>query len=68
MPSSVHSVNFSCATSDGFVQCGRSFVRGRVMNGEAAYLERFQQSDHPLELALIESAACVARVLEPPSS
>ena len=32
-PSSVHSVNLSCATSAGFVQCGRWLVSGRDETG-----------------------------------
>ena len=35
-PSSVHSVNFTWATSDGFVQCGRSLVRGRALERRRA--------------------------------
>ncbi len=41
LPSAVHSVNLTCATSDGFTQWVFSFVRGALLRGLAAVSSGF---------------------------
>ena len=44
LPSAVHSVNFTSATSCGRIQCGRSFGRGRTRNGDSGVSSGFSSA------------------------
>ena len=63
LPSSVHSVNFTCATRSGRTQCAGSLDLSGVENGDFAICARLQQRPDARQLFLIEPGARVADVL-----